>query len=98
MEEHPAHLRIDANDNEVGSCRRVHGCQNCAGNRGSVALAGLESANPVVGACAAQVSKVLEEDDADFPDSACHVPGNPPALYDILPFELELILGRVVNG
>ena len=43
-----------------------------------VAFAAFESANPVVGAGAAQVKKILEKNDGDFPDIACHIPGNPP--------------------
>jgi hypothetical protein len=98
MEEHPARFRIDANNNEVGGGRCIHSRQNCASGRDPVALAALESANPVVGACPAKVSEILEKDDGYFPIFAYYVPGNPPALYDILPFKPEGILRRVVNA
>ena len=91
MKQHPARLRIDAEDDGIRSRCHVYRGQNPAAQNCRVAFAGFKSADPVVGAGWAQMQKIAEENAGDHPGVAHHIPGDAPALCDILPINSESV-------
>ena len=90
-------FRIDAEGNGIRRRRHVNRGQDAAAWNSRVAFAAFEPTDPVVGTSWGQMQKVLEENERDHPSVGHHVPGDPAALCDIFPMQLDSIRLRAVN-